>query len=123
MATLGKWVACVALSAAAAAVQADAMSGVSINGQMLTVTQLMLLQQQLGTQIPTGNYLVDPMNGCWANMSTGQSGCPGTVDTFGRYGSGERSSNGDWSYYSNAAGGAVGGTGDGCVYAFDWSNC
>ena len=111
------------ICAAATTINADAMSGVSINGQMLTITQLMVLQQQLGTQIPPGNYLVNFQNGCWANLSTGQSGCPGTVDVFGRYGSGERTPNGDWSYYSNAAGGAVGGTGDGCLYAFDWSNC
>jgi hypothetical protein len=41
-----------------------------------------------------------------------------------RYGSGEWNGKGDWNHWSNAAGGAVGGTGDGCIYTtFGWSNC
>ena len=32
--------------------------------------------------------------------------------------------NGDWNHWSNAAGGAVGGSADGCIYTtFGWSNC
>jgi len=43
-----------------------------------------------------------------------------------RWGGGSRTSNGSWNHYSNLAGGAVGGTSDGCVYttvAGGWSNC
>ena len=36
----------------------------------------------------------------------------------------ESNAQGDWSYYSNVTGnGGVGGTSDGCYYAFGWSNC
>lgn len=38
-------------------------------------------------------------------------------------GTGEYNLQGDWSYYSNTGGYSVGGTGDGCIYTPDWSNC
>jgi len=102
-------------------------SYVAINGQVLSQQQLGALEMQLGTRIAPGSYAVDYQSGCWANLSTGQQGCGvgggGNGAYTSRYGSGEYNSSGDWSHYSNAAGGGVGGTGDGCVYAFGWSNC
>ena len=100
---------------------------VAINGQVLTQQQIAALEMQLGVSITPGAYLVDVQSGCWMNTTTGQRGCGvggnGGGQYNSRYGSGERNGNGDWSHYSNAAGGGVGGTGDGCVYAFGWSNC
>ena len=94
-----------------------------INGQQLTSDQLAYLEQSIGSRIAPGAYLLNN-NGCWVNLSTGASGCIGSVDTHSRYGSGERTSDGSWNHWSNAAGGAVGGTSDGCVYTtFGWSNC
>lgn len=102
-------------------------SYVAINGQVLSYQQLAALETQLGTRIAPGSYAVDYQSGCWANLSTGQQGCGvgggGNGAYTSRYGSGEYNSNGDWSHYSNIAGGGVGGSGDGCVYAFGWSNC
>ena len=98
-------------------------SNVSINGYRLSVQELVGLQRQLGTVIPAGAYVVD-QNGCWANLTTGQNGCPGTVNAYSRYGSGERTSDGSWNHYSNSAGMGVGGTSDGCIYTTTgWSNC
>lgn len=99
-------------------------SDVIINGQLLNQAQKTALENRIGTRITPGNYV---SNGdCWVNLSNGTSGClsSGTVNNFSRYGSGERSANGDWNHWSNAAGGAVGGTSDGCVYtSFGWSSC
>lgn len=109
---------------AAGAANANGYSKVAINGQRLTVSQVEALERQLGARIAPGSYLYNANNGCWANLTTGQSGClGGAASTFSRYGSGERNANGDWSYWSNIGGGAVGGSGNGCVYAFQWSNC
>ncbi|MCG8667995.1 MAG: hypothetical protein MI867_01155 [Pseudomonadales bacterium] len=105
----------------------DSKSNVSINGYWLTWPELVNLQMHLGYQVLPGAYLYNPDNTCWVNTTTGASGCIANYNQSGiytsRYGSGERNANGDWSHYSNAAGGGVGGTGDGCVYAFGWSNC
>ena len=52
------------------------------------------------------------------------SGCVGNASVFSRYGSGERTSDGSWNHWSNAAGAGVGGTADGCIYTTTgWSNC
>lgn len=109
----------------AAGLQAADLAPVAINGTQLTVSQLQQLERQIGTRIAPGNYVVDGA-GCWLNLSNGTSGCLGRsgVDTHSRHGSGSRSGDGSWNHYSRAAGGAVGGTGDGCVYtSFGWSNC
>ena len=112
-----------AFTAYAHSVQASAWSNVAINGQRLTTAQLQQLEVAVGSRIAPGSYLVDNQ-GCWANLNTGQSGCLGSVDTFSRYGSGERTSDGSWNHYSNSAGMGVGGTGDGCIYTTTgWSNC
>ena len=98
---------------------------VAINGTQLTVMQLRQLESQLGTRIAPGNYLVNAQ-GCWLNLTNGTSGClgQGSIDVFSRHGSGSRNADGSWNHYSEAAGGAVGGTSDGCVYTtFGWSNC
>lgn len=100
-------------------------SNVSINGQILSQEELTTLQQQVGPITP-GNYLYDAQSQCWANLSNGTQGClgNGSQSYFSRYGSGERSSDGSWSNYSNAAGMGVGGTPDGCLYTTTgWSNC
>lgn len=99
-------------------------SDVIINGQLLTHAQQTALENRIGTRIVPGNYVSD--GDCWANLSNGTSGClsSGTVNNISRYGSGERSTDGSWNHWSNAAGGAVGGTSDGCVYtSFGWSSC
>jgi hypothetical protein len=105
---------------------------VYVNGYELTAQELYVTQQQLGARVSPGNYLYDPQSGCWLELNTGQSGCPGNAgggnsgggSYISRYGSGESNANGDWNHWSNAAGGAVGGTGDGCIYtSFGWSNC
>ena len=109
---------------AAHAAAAD-LAPVMINGTQLTVAQVQQLEQQIGTRIAPGSYLVNAV-GCWLNLSNGTSGClgQGGVDVHSRYGGGSRSADGSWNHYSRAAGGAVGGTGDGCVYTtFGWSNC
>jgi hypothetical protein len=99
-------------------------SNVSINGYLLNTAELASLEAQLGTRLMPGAYLYNAQNSCWLNTTTGHSGCLNNSGIYtSRYGSGERHANGDWSHYSNMAGGGVGGTGDGCVYAFGWSNC
>ncbi len=99
-------------------------SEVVLNGQVLSYQEKAVLEQQIGQAIMPGNYISD--GDCWINLSTGANGCLSqrTVNTFSRYGSGEYNGAGDWNVWSNAAGGAVGGTSDGCVYTtFGWSNC
>ncbi|MGD8593488.1 MAG: hypothetical protein PVF82_11680 [Gammaproteobacteria bacterium] len=99
---------------------------VMINGRLLSAQEVTTLERQLGTRVVPGNYLYNAANGCWFNLANGTQGCLGqsVMNYFSRYGSGERTSDGSWSHYSGAAGGSVGGTGDGCVYtSFGWSNC
>jgi hypothetical protein len=44
--------------------------------------------------------------------------------TYGNnFSSGERSNNGSWSHYNGYSNYGVGGTGDGCIYTPNWSNC
>jgi len=50
----------------------------------------------------------------------------GNYEYNSRYGSGSQYSDGSWIHSSNAAGGSVGGTSDGCIYTNvggGWSNC
>lgn len=112
---------------AAISAQANDRTFVFVNGYELSPQELYAVQMQSGTRIPPGNYIVDGQSGCWAELNSGQSGCPGQAgggSYTSRYGSGEWNGNGDWNHWSNAAGGAVGGTGDGCIYTtFGWSNC
>ena len=107
--------------------RANDATRVFINGYELTHEELYAVELQSGTRIPPGNYLYDGRTGCWAELDSGESDCPGYSDNgsySSRYGSGEWNGNGDWNHWSNAAGGAVGGTGDGCIYTtFGWSNC
>lgn len=101
-------------------------SNVIINGQPLSLGELAALEVQLGTRIAPGNYLFNPQNGCWSNLSTGQSGClgGGSGAYNSRYGSGGRDAHGNWNHWSDLSGGAVGGTSDGCIYtSYGWSNC
>jgi hypothetical protein len=104
---------------------AAAGTNVYINGQELDYSELVALQNQLRTQVQPGYYLVDYSSGCWVNTTSGTSGCVDANGTYtSRYGSGGYSSDGSWNHWSDAAGGAVGGTGDGCLYtSFGWSNC
>jgi hypothetical protein len=99
---------------------------VVINGVQLSQQEIAALELQLGSQIEPGIYLYDYQSGCWANLTTQQQGClggGGNGSYASQYGSGEWNNDGDWSHYSDIAGGGVGGSGDGCVYAFGWSNC
>ena len=99
-------------------------AGVSINGQVLNRAQLAQIEARIGSRVEPGNYLYDRQTGCWANLSTGRRGCLGSSGSYtSRYGSGGYDSGGSWSHHSDLAGGSVGGSGDGCVYAFGWSNC
>ena len=104
---------------------ADQWSSVAINGQRLTDSQLRALEIEIGAAVEPGNYLVNFNNGCWMNLNNGASGCStGTTDVYSRYGSGSRDAAGNWNHWSDAAGGAVGGTSGGCVYTtYGWSNC
>lgn len=102
-------------------------SNVAINGYLLSREELSQLQYQLGERVPPGNYIVDD-RGCWMNLLNGQSGCLGGGQSsqpyHSRYGSGERTSDGSWSHWSNYSGTGVGGTSDGCIYTTTgWSNC
>lgn len=99
-------------------------SSVYINGQRLSVEQVHALEREIGSPVAPGRYLYDEGTTCWYNQSTGASGClSGNGAYLSRYGSGH--SNGQsWNHWSNAAGGGVGGTSDGCIYTtFGWSNC
>jgi hypothetical protein len=99
-------------------------SGVIINGRILSQQEKTSMEMQIGQTIVPGNYISD--GDCWMNLSTGASGCLSqqSVNTYSRYGSGSYDGAGNWNVYSGAAGGAVGGTSDGCVYtSFGWSNC
>ncbi len=99
------------------------LSEVVINGQRLTRGQVELLQMQLGAYIPPGVYLFD-QSGCWMKVDTGEAGCLGGVSVDSRFGSGERTSDGSWNHWSDAADMGVGGTSDGCIYTTSgWSNC
>lgn len=117
----------VAILVATISAQANGRTLVFVNGYELSPQELYAVEAQSGTRIPPGNYIVDGQSGCWAELNSGQSGCPGQSgggSYTSRYGSGEYNGNGDWNHWSNAAGGAVGGTGDGCIYTtFGWSNC
>ncbi len=104
-------------------VLATPLSNVIINGLALSVTQLQALETSVGGRVAAGAYILNAQ-GCWLNMSTGQSGCLNKVTTYSRYGSGERTSDGSWNHYSNSAKMGVGGTSDGCIYTTSgWSNC
>lgn len=104
-------------------VLATPLSNVIINGLPLSVTQLHALETSVGVRVAPGAYMVNAQ-GCWLNMSTGQSGCLNKFSTYSRYGSGERTSDGSWNHYSNSAEMGVGGTSDGCIYTTSgWSNC
>jgi hypothetical protein len=100
-------------------------SNVAINGQVLTLSELANLQQQIGTRIAPGYYLVDTNTGCWLNQSSGASGCLGdsTVNYQSNQGSGAYDGNGNWNHYDSNSHWGVGGTADGCIYTPDWSNC
>ena len=100
-------------------------TGVFINGSELSHSQLNALETQIRTQVVPGNYIADFQSGCWVNLTNGANGCIGGNASYtSRYGSGSSDFRGNWNHWSNAAGGAVGGTGDGCVYtSFGWSNC
>jgi hypothetical protein len=109
------------------AAHANGRTLVFVNGYELTPEELYSVQLQSGSRIPPGNYIYDGRTGCWAELNSGRSDCPAYAagGSYGsRYGSGEWNGNGDWNHWSNAAGGAVGGTGDDCIYTtFGWSNC
>lgn len=100
---------------------------VFVNGYELTPEELYSIELESGTRVPPGNYIYDVGTGCWAELNSGRGDCPayGAGGSYNsRYGSGEWNGNGDWNHWSNAAGGAVGGTGEGCIYTtFGWSNC
>lgn len=104
--------------------EADNYSNVVINGQRLTMQELRVLQNQLGSRVNPGNYLYNAYNQCWANLTTGQNGCLGgrAGSRASASGSGEWDGRGNWSSWSDYGGG-VGGTADGCIYTANWSNC
>lgn len=117
----------IAILVATLSAQAEGRTLVFVNGYELSPYELHAVEIQSGTRIPPGNYIVDGRTGCWAELDSGAGGCPAQTQggSYGsRYGSGEWNGNGDWNHWSDAAGGAVGGTGDGCIYTtFGWSNC
>ena len=117
-------------------VVAQAGDTVVINGYLLAPMEVQQLERQLGYRVLPGNYAADFQTGCWVNIESGQGNCQsqdqaqsqsqnGSSGAYtSRWGSGEQYSNGSWSHYDSLTGnGGVGGTADGCVYAFGWSNC
>jgi len=50
-------------------------TGVFVNGQHLSPSELQSLQYQVGGYVPRGRYLADGRTGCWFNIDTGASGC------------------------------------------------
>jgi hypothetical protein len=60
---------------------ANDYSNVAVNGELLTRDQLYVLQVQLGTAIPDGNYLFDAQ-GCWLDLTTNISGCIGSISMY-----------------------------------------
>jgi len=55
---------------------AQGETGVYVNGQELSLSELVTLQQQIGPIAP-GFYNYDSNSGCWVELSTGASGCLG----------------------------------------------
>ena len=81
----------------------------SVNGQLIEVPTV---------QQPEGSTLVQFPNAYYDGQ--------GNYEYNTRFGGGSQYSDGSWNHYSSLAGGAVGGTSDGCVYtsvAGGWSNC
>ncbi|MGI9341481.1 MAG: hypothetical protein ACR2QV_01440 [Gammaproteobacteria bacterium] len=81
----------------------------SVNGQIIEVPMAPTTGGSMRVDFPNAYY-------------DGQ----GTYEYNTRFGGGSRTSDGSWNHYSPLAGGAVGGTSDGCVYtsvAGGWSNC
>jgi len=120
----GTFLAAVLALTAVAAGAAGQWSNIFVNGRQLSVAEAVVLQQRLGTAIAPGYYLYNGQNGCWANLTSGASGC---LQASGSYsspsGSGEVNPDGSWSHYDRDSHFSVGGSADGCLYAGDWSNC
>ncbi len=94
----------------------------TVNGIPLSPTDQ---QAMWDAGLPPGHFwLAD--NGNWGVMGSAQvlgNIHAGAYAGQGVYsGSGEVYDNGSWSHYSPYSGG-VGGDGNGCYYAGDWSNC
>ncbi len=104
---------------------AEQYSNVAINGRLLTLTEAYALQQKIGTAVVPGQYLVDENTGCWYNQSTGTSGCIDNRTTSYQTtrGGGSYDNQGNWNHYDSYSRWGVGGTGDGCIYTPEWSNC
>ncbi|WP_020407902.1 hypothetical protein [Hahella ganghwensis] len=104
---------------------AEQNSNIAINGRWLTLTEAYTLQQRFGTNIAPGQYLVDENTGCWYNQSTGTSGCisDNNVAYNTTRGGGSYDNHGNWNHYDRNSRWGVGGTGDGCIYTPEWSNC
>ena len=128
----------VAVSLLVAASISLGATNVNINGYQLNSQELQALEVQIGSRIGPGSYLANFQTGCWIKLDTGIGNCNTQSGGSGnqqynsqaggayttRWGSGEQYSDGSWSHYNSLTGnGGVGGTADGCVYAFGWSNC
>ena len=107
---------------------AYAACGATVNGVPMTVEQCNFTQQKYGYVEP-GHYWMND-NGTWGRV--GDSTPRGNIysgiyqSRDGLYGgSGERYENGAWIHNQDdlLGGGAVGGDGNGCYYAYGWSNC
>jgi hypothetical protein len=107
---------------------AQAFCNATINGVPMTAEQCNFAIQKYGSVQP-GHYWMDA-NGTWGVM--GDPTPRGNINSGiyetrpGVYGgSGERYDNGAWIHNQDSllGGGAVGGDGDGCYYAYGWSNC
>jgi len=98
----------------------------SVNGQMFTVPIA-------GSDGNTYQDTIQPVGTPWTYYGGTQQVSPnayydaqGNYEYNSRYGGGSQYADGSWNHYSSVAGGAVGGTADGCVYtsvAGGWSNC
>jgi hypothetical protein len=92
------------LVGAALSANTSGRTSVYVNDHELTSQELTVTQQQLGARVPPGNYVYDDQSGCWMEMNTGRSGCPGyagggnlgSESYVSRYGSGESNGTGEW---------------------------
>ena len=108
----------------AAASPAEAQN-YTVNGQFVTPQ---LEAEMYAAGLPPGHYWYDANSGSYGivgNSTPIGNIHAGTYHSPGLYGgSGEIYNNGSWSYYNPLIGeGGVGGDGQGCYYAYGWSNC
>jgi hypothetical protein len=91
----------------------------NLHALVRTRVKAVLLQWQRRQQQALRNALMMQMMQNAMRQRQAQGGY-----TYGnRFSSGQRYGNGSWSHYNGYSNYGVGGTGDGCIYTPNWSNC